>query len=228
MIRIDRSRPWPKLLAVLALGVAAFVPSSAQGAPPTHQPLINDAVGDTGYICSDNVLIGVPARCGRELPSTPAPAADIVQGDISLEGGGSLVFETTVVDLDDPAAQAGAYAAYSMTAVTGDVRIRVNATRTFPAGPPYATVTVENTATDRAVTGPVDNTFDDAGNTVVWEVALSTLNASIAHVCPTCGDVRRGTTLTGISAAAEFREPWTVFAAADTANATRDYTIGDN
>lgn len=227
MTRLFRTRQgW----AVLALAFAMLVPVSAHGAPPTpRQPLISDAVGDTGYVCFEGVSIfGLTARCGREIPQPPAPAADITQGDMSLEGT-SLVFETTVVDLDDPAAHPDATLGLSMVAVTGNVTIRVDATRSFRQEPPYATVTVTNTSTFRSLVGPAAVTFDNQDNTVTWDVALGTINESIGHVCPSCRELRRGSTLVSIEATTTFREPMVLgLSQSDRALANRPYTIGDD
>ncbi len=219
--------PLAKVLALLALGAAALVPAAAQGAPPPQNPpLINDAVGDPGYLCFDT-LLGVPARCGREVPQPDAPAVDITQGNISHSSAG-LEFETTVVDLDDPAVQDGTVTQYAMGAVTGNVRIRVNAERTLHQGSSFGTVTVENWASARSVTGPVGLAFDDTADTVRWTVDMGDLNDSITHVCPECEGLGRGDLLTQVYAETSQRENWALMPPSDRAYANRDYVIGDD
>ncbi|HVF76299.1 MAG TPA: hypothetical protein VM938_14785 [Acidimicrobiales bacterium] len=229
---LNRTRhPIAKVVAALALGAAMLLPAAASSAPPPpHTPLITDPVGDTGYFCPSNVTIfGLQARCGREIPTSSAPSADIVQGDITLQST-SLVFDTTVVDLDDPSAHPDSATSFSMTAVTGNVSIKVNASRTFRQEPPYATLEVSNRSTFRTVTTPATAVFDNTTNTVSWTVPLTRLNESVTHVCPECRELQRGSTLTEISAATTYEDRSMVLSvgASDSAYANRPYTIGDD
>ncbi|HEX9970202.1 MAG TPA: hypothetical protein VGB03_08690, partial [Acidimicrobiales bacterium] len=147
MTRIPRNHPFGTLVALLLLAATALIPAGAHGAsPPDDPPLITDPAGDAGYACNTLQNFGnLVANCGANVPQPAKPAVDIVSGDVSLEST-DLVFETTVVDLDDPSARPGDYAWYTMTAVTGNVQISFTAERRFGHSSSYATATVTSGA----------------------------------------------------------------------------------
>lgn len=220
---IRPKNPLSTVLAGMALAATVLVPGVAWSAPPpADPPLITDPAGDAGLVCGmSGSLI---ANCGATVPQPARPALDIVAGDINLDST-DLVFETTVVDLDDPSGRPGDVRWYTMTAVTGNVQISLLAERRLDGTPSFGTATVA--AGGRATGVVVGHQFDHAANTLRWTASLAKLNDAITHLCPSCRELRRGSTLGGIAARTRTSELFVSYDT-DAAFASRPYTIGDD
>ena len=228
---IRRKNALSTVLAGMALAATVLVPGAAWSAPPpAHEPLITDPAGDAGLVCraNENLFLAV-SNCASTVPQPAKPDVDIVWGDITYAPS-DLTFETTVVDLDAGSPRPHDVAFYRMTAVTGNVTVSMSAERNAARTSSFGLATVSST-NGRSVSGPVAYVFDDATNTVRWTISLAAVNDLILHVCADCRGLRRGSTLTAITASTGVRDHSLLIGVmyeTDQARANRPYTIGDD
>jgi len=178
MIRINRSRPLPKLLALAVSGVAVFAPAGATASGP----LVTDPAGDVSHLCA-TISLACPVEDATGLQPS---SVDIVSADIQANGT-SFDFTIDVVDL---AATMDANEQHGFVMRTTDGHgISLVATRNS-----YSTgqASLWGGAFEGAYATAVPVTYDHVGDTVTFTVTTTQLSDATGTT------FQAGSTLSGL------------------------------